>query len=200
MAPDDEGRLRAVALLVVERAGYDLEEFAVATVGRRRLVRVVIDADTGVSLDDAAQVSRDISARLDAENVDSGLGAYTLEVTSPGVGRPLTQERHFRRARGRLVKLILTDGSAMDGRVLAVSERTLHLLVGESGVQRESVPLDRVTRGRVEVEFAQLPAKVAELLALVDSEQTEPDGPTGPAKADPAKADQSEADPSSEEG
>ncbi len=179
MALDDEGRLRAVASSVVERAGYDLEEFTVVSVGRRQQVRVVIDGDRGVSLDDAARVSRDISARLEEQDADSTLGAYTLEVSSPGVGRALTAERHFRRARGRLVTLTLVNGQPIDGRVLSVSDGTLHLLVGPTGLQPVAVPLDQVTRGRVEVEFNPPPAAVTELLALAASGRPEPDDAGG---------------------
>lgn len=175
MALDEEGRLRAVASSVVERAGYDLEEFTVVSVGRRQQVRVVIDGDRGVSLDDAAQVSRDISAGFEEQDADSALGAYTLEVTSFGVGRALTTERHFRRARGRLVVLTLVDGRTIDGRVLSVSDGTLQLLVGPTGLQPAAVPLDQVTRGRVEVEFNPPPAAVTELLALAVSGHLEPD-------------------------
>lgn len=179
MALDDEGRLRAVASSVVERAGYDLEEFTLVSVGRRQQVRVVIDGDRGVSLDDAAQVSRDISARLEEQDADATLGAYTLEVTSPGVGRALTAERHFRRARGRLVTLTLVNGQAIDGRVLSVSGGTLHLLVGPTGLQPAAVPLDQVARGRVEVEFNPPPAAVTELLALAVSGPPETDDAGG---------------------
>src|SRR3954468_23916120 len=96
-------RLRELVDSVVSRAGYDLEELTVVAAGRRRLLRVVVDSDVGVDLDEAAGVSRDISAALDelADATDPmGAAPYTLEVTSPGIGRPLTQPRHFRRAGG----------------------------------------------------------------------------------------------------
>ena len=99
--------LRAVIEPVVAAAGFDLEEITVVPAGRRRLVRVVIDSDAGVDLDAAAEVSAALSVRLDEGVADEVFGeaAYTLEVTSPGIGRPLTLPRHFRRATGRIVSI-----------------------------------------------------------------------------------------------
>ena len=78
----------------------------------------MVDSDHGVSLDDAADVSRDVSALLDAGNA-LGDVPYTLEVSSPGVDRPLTEPRHWRRARGRLVRVKVTGEGPVEGRVLA---------------------------------------------------------------------------------
>jgi ribosome maturation factor RimP len=89
---------------VVRAAGLDLESVRVGSAGRRRLLRVVVDADGGVDLDNIALVSREASARLDDTGA-MGEASYTLEVSSPGVDRPLTQPRHWRRAVGRLVRV-----------------------------------------------------------------------------------------------
>src|SRR5689334_23921985 len=87
---------------VIGAAGYDLEELVVTPAGRRSVVRVVVDRDEGVTLDDIAEVSRVVSEVLDAN--DHGMGRpYVLEVTSPGVDRPLTEPRHWRRNVGRMV-------------------------------------------------------------------------------------------------
>jgi ribosome maturation factor RimP len=94
---------------VVRAAGLDLESVRVGRAGRRRLLRLVVDADGGVSLDDIALVSREVSARLDATGA-MGEAPYTLEVSSPGVDRPLTQPRHWRRAVDRLVRVPLAAG------------------------------------------------------------------------------------------
>ena len=95
----DEDRIADVIRPVVAAAGMDLEAVRVTAAGRRRLLRVVVDRDGGVSLDDAAVVSRDLSAALDSVAV-MGDFPYTLEVSSPGVDRPLTDRRHWRRAVG----------------------------------------------------------------------------------------------------
>ncbi len=86
---------------VVAAAGYDLEDVTVTAAGRRSLVRVIVDADEGVDLDGVADVSRAVSNALD--DGDAFAGPFVLEVSSPGVDRPLTEPRHWRRARGRLV-------------------------------------------------------------------------------------------------
>ncbi|MDG4785664.1 ribosome maturation factor RimP [Micromonospora sp. WMMD1102] len=101
-------RLRAVIEPVVTAAGYDLEDLSVSRAGRRYVVRVVVDGDGGVNLDAVADVSRLLSKALDqAEETGGDLvaGEYQLEVSSPGVDRPLTLPRHWRRNVGRLVKV-----------------------------------------------------------------------------------------------
>ena len=98
---------------VVRAAGMDLESVRVSPAGRRRLLRLVVDADGGVGLDAIAEVSREVSARLDASGV-MGEVPYTLEVSSPGVDRPLTEPRHWRRAQGRLVSAPLAAAGGDD--------------------------------------------------------------------------------------
>jgi ribosome maturation factor RimP len=114
----DEGRIADVIGPVIAAAGMDLESVRVSAAGRRRLLRVVVDSDQGVSLDDAAAISRKLSAALDATPV-MGDFPYTLEVSSPGVDRPLTDPRHWRRAVGRLVQVTAADAGPISGRVLA---------------------------------------------------------------------------------
>jgi ribosome maturation factor RimP len=92
------------------RAGYDIEDVVIDGSARPPRITVVADADDGVSLDAIAALSRSASTLLDALDPDPDAGAaYVLEVTSPGVDRPLTTEKHFRRARGRKVELTLTS-------------------------------------------------------------------------------------------
>lgn len=163
----DDDRLRAVVTEVTNAHGYDLEEFTARTVGRRRVVRVVIDGDDGVSLDDAAQVSREISERLDGPDDPMGELPYTLEVTSPGVGRPLREPRHFRRSLGRLLAVTTADNAAgTTGHLLRADEDGITLLVaGKKGaISPVAVPYGQITAARVEVEFAAPPAAVQELL------------------------------------
>ena len=167
MGSSDERRLRAVVEQVTARAGFDLEDLTVQAAGRRRIVRVVIDADDGVSLDDAAAVSRAISEALDADQDDPmGSAPYALEVTSPGIGRPLTLPRHFRRARTRLVAITTTDGRALTGHVLEATDSGLVLLTGKSGTDRVDLPFDTIAKAKVEVEFSRPSAAVRELLGI----------------------------------
>jgi ribosome maturation factor RimP len=104
----DESRIADAIWPVIHASGMDLESVRVTAAGRRRLLRVVVDSDRGVSLDDAAAVSRELSLVLDSTSV-MGDFPYTLEVSSPGVDRPLTDPRHWRRAVGRLVQVTVTD-------------------------------------------------------------------------------------------
>src|ERR1700746_1476546 len=114
----DEDRIAGVIRPVIAAAGMDLESVRVTAAGRRRLLRVVVDSDRGVSLDDAAEVSRELSAALDTVAV-MGDFPYTLEVSSPGVDRPLTDHRHWRRAVGRLVQVTAADSGSISGRIVA---------------------------------------------------------------------------------
>lgn len=157
------GRLRPVVADAVAGLGFDLESLEVQVAGRRKLVTVVVDADDGVELDLLSGVSRAVSATLDEHDAILG-GPYTLEVTSPGVDRPLTRPRHWRRARLRLVRIRTREGAEFTGRVGASDETGVELLV--DGTLRR-VDYRTVARATVEVEFRQPPA--AELLMLENS-------------------------------
>ncbi|MFD9945830.1 ribosome maturation factor RimP [Nonomuraea sp. NPDC059023] len=137
---------------VVAAEGLDLEDVTVTTAGKRRLLRVVVDRDGGVSLDDVAEVSQAVSTALDEDDAMGG-SAYTLEVSSPGVDRPLTEPRHWRRAAKRLVKAELRDGSVVEGRVLTADDAGVDLSV--DGAERR-LDYQDLTRGRVQVEFRRL--------------------------------------------
>jgi ribosome maturation factor RimP len=114
-APVDAEQVAGLIEPVVTGLGMDLEGVRVTSAGRRRVLRIIVDADGGVSLDDIAEVSRDLSVALDDSTIMGDL-PYTLEVSSPGVDRPLTERRHWRRAIGRLVVApLLTPESAPDG-------------------------------------------------------------------------------------
>src|ERR1700685_2525755 len=114
----DTDRIAEVIRPVVAAAGMDLESVRVTAAGRRRLLRVVVDSDRGVSLDDAATVSRELSAALDTVAV-MGDFPYTLEVSPPGEDRPLTEATHWQRAASRLVRVTVADEGVVSGRVLS---------------------------------------------------------------------------------
>ena len=145
-------RVTAVFQPVVAGAGYDLEDLAVSRAGRRHVVRVTIDGDRGVSLDDIADVSRAVSAALDAaEEAEGDLlpGEYELEISSRGVDRPLTLPRHWRRNVGRLVK-VSAAGRQVTARVKAAGDEGVTLDV--DGTVREVAHTD-LGPGRVQLEF-----------------------------------------------
>lgn len=144
-------RVRAVIEPVVAAAGYDLEDVTLSRAGRRHLVRILVDADGGITLDDVAVVSREISAALDAADEADGevlAGEYQLEVGSPGVDRPLTAPRHWRRNVGRLVTV-----GGRTGRVLAADDEGIVLDVG--GTPHE-LPHAELGPGKVQIEFKRL--------------------------------------------
>jgi ribosome maturation factor RimP len=145
MATISAAQLRPVVEPVVAAAGYDLEDITTTAAGRRSVVRVVVDRDGGVDLDDVAELSRAISQRLDdADPV--GDAAYTLEVTSPGVDRPLTEPRHWRRNVGRLVET--------GGRKGRIKEVTDDGVVIDVDGETETISFEQRPEGRVVIEFS----------------------------------------------
>jgi ribosome maturation factor RimP len=164
----EEARIADAIRPVVTASGMDLESVRVSAAGRRRLLRVVVDSDRGVSLDDAAAVSREISSALDRLAV-MGDFPYTLEVSSPGVDRPLTEPRHWKRATGRLVTVALTrgdiPGEALTGRVVQADADGV--ILDTEGVHSR-FPYDVLGAGAIQLEFGRL-AELAE-------QPEEPDG------------------------
>ena len=158
----DEDRIAAVIRPVVTAAGMDLESVRVTAAGRRRLLRVVVDSDRGVSLDDAAAVSRELSAALDTVAV-MGDFPYTLEVSSPGVDRPLTDPRHWRRAVGRLVRVTVTDSAGarlVSGRICAADADGVTLDVEVDPKNRRRFPYAVLGPGAIQVEFGHPPSEL----------------------------------------
>lgn len=125
-------RIADVVAPVLEQFALDLDAVEIKPAGRRSVVRVVVDGDghdgTGPSLDDIAEATKAVSGALDASDA-TGAGPYTLEVSSRGVGRPLTLPRHWRRNTDRLVNVSLADGGALTGRITASDEDTVTLEV-----------------------------------------------------------------------
>ncbi|MEP6650963.1 MAG: ribosome maturation factor RimP [Lapillicoccus sp.] len=129
--------------------GLDLEDVQVSSAGRRKVVRVLIDKDGGVSLDDIAEATTHVSAALDRDEV-LGDAPYTLEVTSPGVDRPLSQPRHWRRNVDRLVTVTPNDGQLFTGRILEAGETAATLAVGADEARWAYTD---IAKARVEIEF-----------------------------------------------
>jgi ribosome maturation factor RimP len=135
---------------IVEQFGCDLEATEVTPGGGRgRMLRVLVDRDGGISLDDIAEVTRAISKALDADDV-MGDGAYMLEVSSPGVDRPLTLPRHWRRNVKRLVTVTLKAGGKMTGRIKSTSDEAAELDV-DGAVQ--TLAYAEVEKAKIQIEF-----------------------------------------------
>jgi ribosome maturation factor RimP len=166
--PERDDDLRTAVASLVSDAGFDVEDITVRLAGGRRLIRVVVDRDAGVDLDTAASRSRAIAAALDGEyHAAVGEAAYTLEVTSRGIGAPLTAPRHFRRADGRLVTIVRADGSALTARLARTDDTDLVLLTGPDGIEPATLPLADVASAKVEVEFSPLSERVVQALAAL---------------------------------
>ncbi|MGC0414677.1 ribosome maturation factor RimP [Embleya sp. AB8] len=163
-------RLRDMLEPVVSTVGVDLEDLSLTPAGKRRVLRVMVAADDGVDLDKVAEVSRAVSDVLDPSDVLGGL-PYLLEVTTPGVDRPLTHERHWRRAADRLVLVQLHDGTSVTGRIGASDAEGVDLDVDGKPLR---LAYDTVATAVVQVEFNR---KSADPTAGADHEDTgvEPD-------------------------
>ena len=137
----------------VSDQGFYLEDVHVATPGNHRIVTCIVDGDVSLNLDQVTSVSRVISELLD-EAAFMGETPFTLEVTSPGVDRPLTQPRHFAKNVDRLLKIIKLDGSEVTGRILSNTDNdvTLTVLIKKESTE-QTVLLSDIKRAVVEIEF-----------------------------------------------
>ena len=147
----DEMRDRLAGVLTAPLAeiGLDVESVELTQAGKRRMLRVAVDQDGGVTMDDIADATREVSRVLDVSDA-MGSQPYTLEVTSPGTDRPLTLPRHWRRNRSRLVKVALADGGSLTGRVTDADDRRAVLDV--DGTPHE-VAYGDVSKAKVQIEF-----------------------------------------------
>ncbi|MGA4881659.1 ribosome maturation factor RimP [Streptomyces lydicamycinicus] len=161
MSTTQSERLRGLLEPLIAARDLDLEEIEVTPAGKRRVLRIVVDSDEGVQLDECAALSREASQVLDDSDVMGG-APYTLEVTSPGADRPLTELRHYRRAVGRLIKAQLHEGGELVARITAVDDSGLDLEVpgvkGRKPTARR-VSFDEIAKARVELEFSRKPDK-----------------------------------------
>ena len=128
--------------------GFYLEDITITSAGRRSMLTVIVDGDTHLSLDQVTVATKAISEIV--ENIQSlGQAPFTLEVTSPGLDRPLTKPRHWRKNIDRLVKIVLLDGKEIKGRVKDVSEIS-------TTVDDQVVKFSEIKRATLEIEFKQV--------------------------------------------
>jgi ribosome maturation factor RimP len=142
-------RIEAELLGPLSALGLDVEAVEITPAGKRRVLRVAVDKDGGVNLDDIAGATREVSSVLDESDV-MGEHPYTLEVTSRGVDRPLTLPRHWRRNETRLVKVALVEGGEVEGRITSSTDEAVTLDV--DGSDREVAYAD-IAKARVQIEF-----------------------------------------------
>jgi len=150
----DQTRSRLAEVLTEPLAatGLDVEAIELTPAGKRRLLRVAVDKDGGVTLDDIAEATKEVSRVLDGPDGSDVMGEqpYTLEVTSPGTDRPLTQPRHWRRNRGRLVKVTLAGGRTLTGRITESDDTRAVLDVDGN---RDEVAFVDVKKAKIQIEF-----------------------------------------------
>ena len=148
---NDETRDRLAEVLTepLAAAGLDVEAIEITPAGKRRMLRVAVDKDGGVTMDDIAEATKEVSRVLDGSDV-MGEQPYTLEVTSPGTDRPLTLPRHGRRKEGRLGRGAPRDGAGVTGRILRSDDQSATLDVDG---QEQTVAYADVTKARIQIEF-----------------------------------------------
>ena len=128
--------------------GFYLEDITITSAGRRSMLTVIVDGDTHLSLDQVTVATKAISEIV--ENIQSlGQAPFTLEVTSPGLDRPLTKPRHWRKNIDRLVKIVLLDGTEIKGRVKDSTEIS-------ATVDEQVVKFSDIKRATLEIEFKQV--------------------------------------------
>jgi len=165
----------AVLTPVVEAEGYFLEDVDLRAVGRRLVLRILVDTETGVNLDDVANASHLISEVLDEKDPFDD-EPYTLEVSSPGVDRPLTMPRHWTRNLGRLVAVTLTNSKQLTGRISSIDGDVVVLEFDNKGRKTtQQIPLAEIAKAIVQVEFSRV--ETAQLVPLAGADDDAADEP-----------------------
>jgi ribosome maturation factor RimP len=137
----------------LQQAGYFLEDINIVTPGQHRIVTVIVDGESALNLDQVTVASKLVSELLD-EATFMGETPFTLEVTSPGIDRPLTLPRHFAKNVTRLLKVVKTDGEVVTGRIASNSDLDVTLTVTEKKTTSDvTVLLADIKRATVEIEF-----------------------------------------------
>jgi ribosome maturation factor RimP len=156
-----ESRIEAALADRLRALGFDIEAIELTPAGKRRVLRIAVDKDGGVTLDDVADATRAVNEILDEPSNAGVMGEqpYTLEVTSRGVDRPLTLPRHWRRNKGRLVKVTLIEGGVVTGRIGASDEETVSLAIEDDERQ---VSYADIAKALVQIEFKKLDDEAGE--------------------------------------
>lgn len=139
--------------------GLDLEAVELSKAGQRRILRIAVDSETGVTLDEVSAATKEVDDFLESSNV-MGAEPYLLEVTSRGVDRPLTHPRHWRRNAGRLVKVTLVEGGEVEARIGESDDDGVTLLEDKRAskgakpkIVENRVAYADIAKARVQIEF-----------------------------------------------
>jgi len=130
---------------IIEASGKYLEELIITSAGKVKILIVIVDSDSHLNLDQITVVTKEISEVIEALE-ELGDSAFTLEVTSPGIDRPLTKPRHWRKNFDRLVKITMISGQDIQGRIGEATETTV--FVGD-----QKVSFEDIKRAVLEIEF-----------------------------------------------
>jgi ribosome maturation factor RimP len=137
----------------VEDAGFFLEQVQISSPGNHRVVTCVVDGPKPLNLDEVTVVSRLISELLDETALIDD--AFTLEVTSPGVDRPLTLRRHWEKNVSRIISMVMNDGSALTARLTELRDNDGTFIENIKGRMKSHViEIANIKRAHVEVEFS----------------------------------------------
>ncbi len=136
----------------IDAAGLFLEDVHMASPGNRRVVTVVVDGNVSLNLDEVASITKEISAILDLAEF-MGETPFTLEVSSPGIDRPLALPRHWQKNLDRLVRSVMVNGEVVTGRVNAVHDESVCVMVEGKDPKKVELPYIEIKRAQVEIEF-----------------------------------------------
>jgi ribosome maturation factor RimP len=141
-------QVAAVITPAIEALGFYVEDISITSAGRRSMLTVIVDGDTHLSLDQVTVATKAISEIV--ENLPTlGNNPFTLEVTSPGLDRPLTKPRHWRKNKDRLIKIVLNDGKEITGRIKDSTD-------DQVTVDEQKVAFVDIKRATLEIEFKQV--------------------------------------------
>lgn len=145
----NKDQVAAAITPAIESLGFYLEDINITSAGKRSMLTVIVDGDTHLSLDQVTVATKAISEIV--ENLPTlGNNPFTLEVTSPGLDRPLTKPRHWRKNQDRLIKVVLLDGKEVKGRIKKSTETSVT-------VDDQVINFADIKRATLEVEFKKEP-------------------------------------------
>lgn len=145
-----DNAVRSAIEPIIAGANLFLESLTISSAGKNRIIRILVDGEKSLSLDEVTAITKPISERLDTV-IELGERAFTLEVSSPGVDFPLTLERHWNKNKGRLVRGNTRSGEEFHGRIIDVIDHVVELDVKKGEIKK--LAIDEIHSGHIEIEF-----------------------------------------------
>ncbi|MEW5746560.1 MAG: ribosome maturation factor RimP [Nitrospirota bacterium] len=149
-------KIHTLAAQAAEDEDLELVNIDLRGKGKSMLLRVVVDKESGVTISDCERMSRSLEALLDVE--DPIKGSYTLEVSSPGLDRPLATQRDFERNIEKLARVVtaekIDNQTFFVGRIIDVGEGWIRMRIEQKGGDRDIfIPMDKISKARLEIEI-----------------------------------------------